>query len=225
MSELSAANRANGAVAIPEPEFEVVDVRAEEHTASPTVVFSVRVREPSEREVYTIALTTRILVDPTGRGYDEAAREALYDLFGPPETMAASMQSLVWSQVAVLVPSFRGEVTFEVPIACTYDFEVATAKYFASLPDGVAPLDFHFNGTIFYSGEHDRMQIVHVPWSCTARYRMPVAIWRKAVAARFAQTGWIRLHEETLDRLRRRQTDRAAPSFDVVISDLLEEHR
>lgn len=223
MSELGAGNRTNGASAVPEPEFEVVGARADEYAASPTVIFSVRVREPSEREVYTVALSTRILVDPTGRGYDEAARESLYDLFGPPDTMAVSMQSLVWGQVAVLVPSFTGEVTFDVPIACNYDLEVATAKYFASLADGVAPLDFHFNGTIFYSGERDRLQIVHVPWRCTARYRMPVAIWRKAVTARFAQTGWIRLHQETLDRLRRRQTDRGSPSFDAVVSDLLEE--
>lgn len=224
MSELGAANRTIGAGVVPEPEFDVVGVRADEYAASPTVVFSVRVREPSEREVFTIALSTRILVDPTGRGYDEAARESLYDLFGPTETMVASMQSLVWGQVAVLVPSFTGEVTFDVPVACTYDLEVASAKYFASLAGGVAPLDFHFNGTIFYSGDHDRLQIVHVPWSCTARYRMPVAIWRKAVAACFAQTGWIRLHEETLNRLRRRQTERGAPSFDAVVSDLLEEN-
>lgn len=225
MSKLGAASRRNGVDVVPEPEFEVVGARAEEHAASPTVVFSVRVREPSEREVYTIALSTRILVDPTGRGYDDPARESLYDLFGPPETMAASMQSLVWGQAAVLAPSFSGETTFDVPIVCTYDLEVATAKYFASLADGVAPLDFHFNGTIFYAGEHDRLQIVHVPWSCTARYRMPIAIWHKAVAARFAQTGWIRLHQDTLDRLRRRQTERSAPSFDAVVSDLLEESR
>lgn len=225
MSEMGAASRTNGASLVPEPEFDVIGARADLYAASPTVIFSVHVREPSEREVYTIALSTRILVDPTGRGYDEASREALYDLFGPPETMVASMQSLVWGQVAVLVPSFTGELTFDVPIACTYDLEVATAKYFASLADGVAPLDFHFNGTIFYAGKHDRLQIVHVPWSCTARYRMPVAIWRDAVAARFAQTGWIRLHRETLDRLRRRQTERGAPSFEAIVSDLLEESR
>jgi Family of unknown function (DUF6084) len=225
VSELGAASRSNGTAVVPEPEFEVVGARADEYAASPTVVFSVRARERSGREVYTVALSTRILVDPTGRGYDEAARESLYDLFGPPERMAASMQSLVWGQVAVLVPSFTGEVVFDVPIACTYDLEVASAKYFASLTGGVVPLDFHFNGTILYSGDEDRLQIVHVPWSCTARYRMPVAVWRKAVAACFAQTGWIRLHEETLERLRRRQTERGAPSFDAVVSDLLEEGR
>lgn len=213
----------NGAGAWPDPEFTVVGARAEEYAASPTVVFSLRVREPSEREIYTIALSVRILVDPTGRSYNEEAREALFDLFGPAEHMAASMQSLVWGQVGVLAPSFTGEETFDVSVPCTYDLEVATSKYFASLPDGVAPLDFHFNGTILYSGEDDRLQIVHVPWRCTARYRMPVAVWRQAVDASFAQTGWIRLHDETLARLRRRQAERGAPSFDALVAELLGE--
>ena len=223
MSRPEVVGRDNGAEAWPEPEFTVVGARPDEHAASPTVVFSLRVEEPSEREIYMIALSVRILVDPAGRGYDEEAREALSDLFGPAEQMAGSMQSMVWGQVAVLTPSFTGETTFDVPVPCTYDLEVATAKYFASLPDGVAPLDFHFNGTIYYSGEDDRLQIVHVPWSCTARYRMPIAVWRQAVAARFAQMGWIRLHEQTLARLRRRQAERGAPSFDALVAELLEE--
>lgn len=223
MSELESAPLTGGTASVPEPEIDVVGARADEYAAAPTVVFSVRVREPSEREIYTIALSTRVLVDPAGRGYDEEAREALFDLFGPAETMVGALQALVWAQATVVTPSFTGEVTVDVPMPCTYDLEVSTAKYFASLPDGIAPLDFHFNGTIFYSGEHDRLQIAHVPWACTARYRMPVAVWRQAVAARFAQTGWIRLHDETLDRLRRRQTERAAPSFDALVSQLLEE--
>jgi Family of unknown function (DUF6084) len=223
MSELGPAPLTDGAATVPEPEINVVGVRADEYAASPTVVFSLRVREPSEREIYTIALSTRVLVDPAGRGYDEQAREALFDLFGPSDTMVGALQALVWAQASVLTPSFRGEATVDVPIPCTYDLEVSSAKYFASLPDGVAPLDFHFNGTIFYSGEHDRLQIAHVPWACTARFRMPVAVWRKAVAARFADTGWIRLHQETLARLRRRQTERGAPTVDTLVTQLLEE--
>jgi hypothetical protein len=223
MSEVGAAPLANGSGPVPEPAIDVVGVRADEHAAAPTVIFSVRVREPSGREIYTIALSARVLVDPAGRGYDDDAREALFDLFGPAETMVGALQSLVWAQAGVLTPSFRGEVTIDVPMPCTYDLEVSSAKYFASLPGGVAPLDFHFNGTIFYSGENDRLQIVHVPWACVARFRMPVAVWRQAVAARFAETGWIRLHEETLTRLRRRQAERAAPSLDVLVSGLLEE--
>jgi len=223
MSGLEAVDRDNGAGPRPEPEFSVVGARAEEHAAAPTVIFSLKVRESSAREIYTIALSAQILVDPTGRGYDAVDREALLDLFGPPDQIVTSLKSLVWARADVLVPSFTEEAIFELPVACTYDLEVASAKYFASLPDGVAPLDFHFNGSIFYRGEHDRLQLVQVPWSCTARYRMPVAVWREAIATRFAETGWVRLHERTIARLRRRQAERGSPSIDDLLGELLEE--
>ena len=36
---------------------------------------------------------------------------------------------------------------------CTYDLELAAAKYLYSLPGGQVPLLFNFTGTIFYRGE------------------------------------------------------------------------
>jgi hypothetical protein len=223
VSEVGVVTRQHGAAVVPEPEFTVIGARADTVAASPTVIFSLKVKEPSEREIYTIALSTQILVDPTGRGYDKQAREALSDLFGPPEGMVGSLQSLVWGRVDVLAPSFTDEAIFELPVPCTYDLEVSSAKYFASLRDGVVPLDFHFSGTIFYRGELDRLQLTQVPWSCTARYRMPVSVWREAIAARFARTGWVRLQEETIGRLRRRQAERGSPSLDALMAELLEE--
>jgi Family of unknown function (DUF6084) len=223
VSESAAIGREDRTGAVPEPEFAVIGARADESAAAPTVIFSLKVKEPTRHEIYTIALSAQILVDPAGRGYDEPAREALSDLFGPPEGMVGSLQSLVWARASVLAPSFTQEAIFELPVPCTYDLEVSSAKYFASLRDGVAPLDFHFNGTIFYRGDHDRLQLTQVPWSCTARYRMPVAVWRQAVAARFAETGWVRLHEETIERLRRRQAERGSPSLDALVAELLEE--
>jgi hypothetical protein len=222
VTDLDTAGRTQAAPAVPAPELTVVGVRPDPYAAAPTLVFSLRVREPSEREVYTIALSTRILIDPPGRGYDEAAREALFDLFGPPEELAGAIQSLVWARVDVLAPGFAGETTFDLPVPCTYDLEVASAKYFASLADGIVPLDFHFNGTVFYRGDEGSLQLAQVPWSSTARYRMPVAAWREAVKARFANSGWIRLHHDTLARLRRRKAERGSPSFDALLTELLE---
>jgi hypothetical protein len=208
-------------VTAPEPELSVAGARADRYAAVPTVVFSLRIDDPSGREIYAVALRTQILVDPAGRSYDAGAREALADLFGPADRMASSLQPLVWARADVLSPSFAGAVTFDLPVPCNYDLEVASAKYFASLADGVAPLDFHFNGTIFYRGAGGQLQIVHVPWRCTARYRLPISVWREAVEALYAQTGWIRLHTSTLERLRRRQSELGLPSLDAVVDELL----
>ena len=41
----------------------------------------------------------------------------------------------------VTVPGFTGEAAFAIEVPCTYDLEVAAAKYFYALPDGVVPLE------------------------------------------------------------------------------------
>ena len=222
MSELDAALEAAPA-RTPEPELRVVGVRAEPFAAVPTLAFSLEVDEPSGREVYTIALSASIHIDPSGRGYDEATRDGLLDLFGEPGAMAGSLHDLPWARVDVLAPSFVGSGTFELPVPCTADLEVASAKYFASLHDGVAPLDFHFNGTIFYRGAGGALQLAQVPWSCRARFRLPVSAWRETVGARFANGGWVRISGDTLAGLRRRKAERGLPTFDALLAQLLEE--
>ncbi len=59
----------------------------------------------------------------------------------------------MWCQLDVLVPAFTGSTTVAVPVPCSYDLELAAAKYLHSLPDGEAPLALHFNGTIYYPGD------------------------------------------------------------------------
>ena len=48
------------------------------------------------------------------------------------------------------VPGFSGETRFSLEVPCTYDLEVAAAKYFYAVPDGEVPLTFHFNGNVFF---------------------------------------------------------------------------
>ena len=115
---------------------------------------------------------------------------------------------------------------------CTYDLEVAASKYFDSLPDGVVPLSFHFNGTVLYRGQDDRLQVVLVPWSSSTRWGMPVEVWQRTIAAHFPGGGWIRLERETLDDARaaqgaaraahvRRRRARAAGGGRVSVETLL----
>ena len=104
---------------------------------------------------------------------------------------------------------------------CTYDLEVAASKYFYSLPDGEVPLTFLFNGMVMYAGEQDRMQIAQVPWSCTAKWRMPVAAWKRVMATYYPEGGWVRLQTETLDELSRRKAQAGHPTYDQTIRELL----
>ena len=50
-------------------------------------------------------------------------------------------------------PGFTGQHRVELPVPCTYDFEVAAAKYLHALDDGEIPLLFLFSGTVFAKGD------------------------------------------------------------------------
>src|SRR5690242_17467916 len=150
-----------------EPEFAVLGVSAVRHAAVPTLAFDVHVAEPSGRQVYLIALTAQLMIEPARRAYDAEAREKLVELFGPPERWSMTTRSLVWAQLDLIVPAFIGSTTIRAQVVCSYDHELAAAKYFHSLSDGEAPLAFNFNGTVYYQGEDGRLQMSLVPWSCS----------------------------------------------------------
>ena len=202
-------------------EFTVLGAEPIEHAASPGVRFHLHIGEPEGREVYTVALSTQIQIDPARRGYDDATRERLVELFGPRERWGATTHSFQWARVESLVPSFTGSTTFAVEVPCTYDLEVASAKYFDSLGTEAAPLSFHFNGTVLYRGAEDRLQVVLVPWSCSTRWSMPVEVWRKTIDAHYPGGGWIRLQRETLEALASRKAQRGLHTFDDTVRELL----
>ena len=74
---------------------------------------------------------------------------------------------------------------------------------------------------MFYEADAGRMQVVQVPWDCNARYRMPVAAWRRAIEAHYPHRTWVPVHAETLARLQRLKLGRGLPSYDAVIDELL----
>ena len=206
----------------PAPEFSILGVEAIPHSAAPNLVFTGHVSETSGREVYAIALTTQVMIDPARRSYDEATRERLVELFGEPERWGATTHSFLWAELSTMVSSFTGATTFRLPMQCNYDLEIAATKYIHSVPGGEVPLSFHFTGTIFYRGDADRLQIVKVPWDCTVRFGMPAAVWREMIEEHYPNGGWVRLSDETLERLGQRKAAGAHPSFDATVAALLE---
>jgi Family of unknown function (DUF6084) len=208
-------------VAVPAPEFSVKSAAHLAFAAAPTMVFSVAATEPSGREIQSMSLSVQVMIDPARRGYDEATRERLAELFGPPASWAPSTQGLGWARVSAAVPSFRGETVFALELPCTYDLEVAAAKYFYALADGVVPLSFHFYGTVFYTAQDGRLQMTPVPWSSSAQFGMPVSAWQAMMAEHYPGGGWIRLDGTTLAALNARRAERGL-TFDHLIRELLD---
>lgn len=223
MSEPSATNGVATAPVVPAPHFSILGVEAIKYAAAPMLEFTGHVSEPEGREVYTIALTAQVMIDPARRSYDDETRERLVDLFGAPERWATTTHSLMWAELGVLVPAFTGATAFRLPIQCNYDLELAATKYLYSLPGDDVPLSFNFVGTIFYRGEGGKMQIIKVPWECSVQYAMPIAKWREMIDHYYSGTGWVALSDDTLESLSRRKAATGQHSFDATVAQLLKE--
>jgi hypothetical protein len=218
---------ANGAdstpVSIPDPEFAVLAARTVRYAASPMMTIDLQVSEPSGRPVYMMALTIQVMIEPARRRYDDETRVKLLELFGEPERWSVTTRSVVWCQLDVLVPAFTGSTVVTVPIQCSFDQELAAAKYLHSLPDGEAPLAMHFNGTIYYPADDGGLQMVLVPWTKSIDFRMPVSVWRETIEHYYPNTGWLALRSETLEALQRAKLDRGLATLDACVSSLLGE--
>jgi hypothetical protein len=171
--------------------------------------------------VYLIALSAQVMIEPARRRYGTEAHEKLVELFGPPERWSVTTRSMLWTQLDLLVPGFTGSTTFRAPVMCSYDHEVAAAKYFDALEDGEVPLAFNFNGTVYYRDHDGQLQLSLVPWSCSAEFRMPVSVWRELVDHYFPGTGWVALQRDTLDALARVKAERGLPTLDACVRELL----
>ena len=79
-------------------------------------------------------------IEPQRRHYGDAEVARLYELFGETPQWGDSLRPFLWTHVGAVVPGFDGATEVDLPIVCTYDFEVAAAKYLHALDDGVVPI-------------------------------------------------------------------------------------
>ena len=98
---------------------------------------------------------------------------------------------MLWTHASVTVPPFRESTVVDLPVACTFDFNVAAAKYFAGLDDGEVPLNLMFSGTIFYETADGGLQIEQIPWDSEAKYRLPVRVWKEMMDIYYPNIAWL----------------------------------
>ncbi|MGV9329538.1 DUF6084 family protein [Streptosporangium sandarakinum] len=204
--------------------FTCLGARAEPYAAFPTLVFRLRVTEPSSAGVHAVLLRCQIRVEPHLRRYGPAEAELLGDLFGDPSRWGDTLKPLHFASVSATVPAFRGVTEIDLPVPCSYDLEVAAGKYFAALEDGEIPLILLFGGTVFARAGNG-FSVTQIPWHREARHRLPVGVWRELMDRYFPDSGWLRLNRGTLRALRRLKTERALATWDEAVELLLEESR
>jgi hypothetical protein len=201
--------------------FAVVDVLPEPYAVTPVLIARVGIATGEDEPIRAIALKCQLRFEPSRRSYSDDEAAELMDLFGPRERWAATQHSFLWQHATAMVPGFTGTTQVNLPIECTYDFEVTGAKYLHALRDGTIPLQFLFSGTVFIDGSRG-FAVQQVPWDREERYDMPVSVWRDLMAQHYPNTGWLRLDRDTIDALAAYRTARGLLGFDDAITSLLD---
>jgi hypothetical protein len=202
--------------------FTVVDVVPEPYAAAPNLLARVRIEETSGERVHALALRAQIRIEPQRRRYDDTEERALLDLFGDRTRFAQTLKPFPWLHTSTVAQGFTGSTDVDLVLPCTYDFEVAGAKYLHALRDGEIPLLFLFSGTVFTRGATG-FSVTQVPWDCEAPFRMPVGVWRDLMEEHFPGSEWVRMHRDTVDALAHFRHVRGLTSWDAAVSALLAE--
>ena len=200
--------------------FAVLDVVPEPYAVTPTLTARVGIAAIGQEPIHAIALRCQVRIDPLRRNYSDDEADGLTDLFGTRERWATTQHTFLWQQTAAMVPGFTGATQVDLPLTCTYDFEVSSAKYLHALRDGAVPLQFLFSGTVFVHGTRG-FSVQQVPWDQEDRHDMPVSVWRDLIAQHFPNTGWLRLDRDTVDALARYRSAHGLLSHDDAIMSLL----
>jgi hypothetical protein len=202
--------------------FTCLGITAQAHSVGPTLLADLRIEDRSAADVRTIALRCQIRIEPQRRQYSSREADRALDLFGERSQWTGTMHPMQLASVSHLVPAFRGAIQTTVPIPCTYDMEVASTKYFATLDDGDIPLTFLFSGTVFLDVD-GRFVTEPVPWHHEAQHRLPIGTWREMMDQHFPNQGWLRMRRDTLDAFRAYATHEALVDADAAVERLLKE--
>ena len=201
--------------------FAVLDVAPEPYAVTPILTARVGIAAIGDEPVHAIALRCQLRIDPLRRNYSDAEADGLTDLFGTRDRWAATQHTFLWQHTTAMVQGFRGTTQVDLPLECTYDFEVSSAKYLHALRDGTVPLQFLFSGTVFVQGTRG-FSVQQVPWDREDRHDMPVSVWRNLIEQHFPNTGWLRLNRDTVDALAGYRSAHGLLSHDEAITTLLE---
>lgn len=157
--------------------FHIESAEALEFAAAPSLLFKLRVENRGSEPIRSITLATQIRIAANRRPYTLEEKERLWEVFGQADQWGTTLQSLLWTHTTLLITAFTGSVVVDMPVPCTYDFEVVSAKYFHGLQDGEIPLEFLFSGTVFYAGDSG-LQAEQISWESEAQFRMPARLWK-----------------------------------------------
>jgi hypothetical protein len=153
-------------------------------------------------------------------------QERLLDLFGEPARWGQTLQSMLWTHTSLVVPPFTGQTVVDLPVSCTYDFNLATTKYFYAVEDGEIPLCLLFSGTIFYAEKEDGpLQVSPISWEKEANFRLPVQVYKAMMDHYYPNTACLCLRQDVFDQLYLFKSRLGLPTWEQALERLLDASR
>lgn len=208
---------------MPELNFKIEGAESVPFAAVPTIAFKLRVcNNPPAQVIHTVVLRAQIQIESTRRHYSPAEQEKLVDLFGDPDRWSLTLKTMLWTHAIVVLPGFTGESLADLPVPCTFDFNVAATKYFHALQDGDLPLIFLFSGTVFYQDETGTMQVAPISWDKEAKFRLPVRTWHDLIESYYPNSAWLSLRKDVFDRLYQYKVRCGIPTWEQTVERVLD---
>lgn len=207
---------------MPDLAITVVSVEVVPYAASPALAFKLRVTNKDTAEaIHTVVLRAQIQIEVAKRRYTPEEQAGLRDLFGTPDRWGQTLKPLLWTNASAVVPQFTGETTVDLQVPCTFDFSVATTKYFNALNDGDIPVLLMFSGTVFYADDEGSLRVAPISWEKETKLRVPLKVWKDLMDAYYPNIAWLCLRRDVFEELHRYKVEHGIPSWEQVFERLL----
>jgi Family of unknown function (DUF6084) len=207
---------------MPDLNFKIEQAEPQRFTVAPTLLFKLRITNAAPHEtVHSVALRCQIQLEVTRRQYSPEDQGNLKDLFGEPERWSQTLKTMLWTHASVVAPAFSDTAVVDLPVPCTFDFNVAATKYFHGLADGDVPLNFLFSGTVFYADENEALQVAPIPWDKEARFRLPVKAWHEMMEIYYPNSAWLCLRRDVFERIYQYKVEHGIPTWEQALENLL----
>ncbi len=209
---------------MPDLSFQIEKAEPQRFTVAPTLLFKLRIANAAPNEtIHSVALRCQIQLEVARRQYTPEDQSHLKDLFGEPDRWSQTLKTMLWTHASVVAPAFQDTAVVDVPVPCTFDFNVAATKYFHGLAEGDVPLNFLFSGTVFYADESGSLQVAPIPWDKEARFRLPVKAWRDMMEIYYPNTAWLCLRRDVFERMYQYKVEHGIPTWEQALERLLPE--
>jgi hypothetical protein len=207
---------------MPDLNFQVERAEVVSNAASPLLALKLRLTTSDPNEtIHTVALRCQIQIETTRRKYTAEDQAKLRDLFDDPSRWGQTLKNLLWTHASIVVPSFQGSTVVDLPVPCTFDFNVAATKYFDGLSDGEVPICVQFSGTVFYASPQGSLQVAPISWDKETRFQLPVKVWREMMESYYPNSAWLCLHKDAFDRLHQYKIRNGIPTWEEAIESLI----